>query len=91
MKPEVTAETVTIRSAVISRTSSAMSPSRAQIRRIIVWLCGGCRPRAFTSVPPYALEPTALKFPGLWGLVSDFLMVGHGLDACWARRGDGFR
>jgi len=36
-------------------------------------------------------RPTALKFPGLWGLVSDFLMVGHGLDACWARRGDGFR
>ena len=35
--------------------------------------------------------PTALKFPGLWGLMSDFLMVGHGLDACWARRGDGFR
>ena len=75
MKPEVTAETVTIRSAVISRTSSAMSPSRAQIRRIIVWLCGGCRPRAFTSVPPYALEPTALKFPGLWGLVSGFLRL----------------
>ena len=26
---------------------------------------------------------TALKFPGLWGLVSGFLMAGHGLDACW--------
>src|SRR5713101_7670310 len=34
---------------------------------------------------------TALKFPGLWGLVSGFLRAGHGLAACWSRRRDGIR
>ena len=34
---------------------------------------------------------TALKFPGLWGRVSDFLGAGHGLAACLSRRRDGMR
>ena len=46
---------------------------------------------AHDKTKTHAWQPTALKFPGLWGLVSDFLMAGHGLDAYWARRGDGFR
>jgi hypothetical protein len=37
------------------------------------------------------LVPTALKFPGLWGLVSGFLGAGNGLAACWPRRSDGIR
>ncbi len=40
---------------------------------------------------PYRIYPTALKFPGLWGLVSDFLGAGHGLAACLSRRRDGMQ
>jgi hypothetical protein len=38
-----------------------------------------------TKVIAYRADPTALKFPSLWGLVSDFLGAGHGLAACLSR------
>ena len=55
-------------------------------------VAGNCR-----ITPPSIREfcasrlPTALKFPGLWGLVSGFLGAGNGLAAYWHRRSDGIR